>query len=353
MLKKFWALLLIPLLAVTVFVGCSDDDPAGPSTDYLTSEEIFTAVATTGAAWLNSADAVGVKPHSFFDPSGTGSGFDDYLILDFRSNGDGTNGGWSQGHIDGAIQVTLANFLTTVEAEAPSFDTKIMCICFTGQSAGHAVAALRMLGYTDVYSYMYGMSAYNTNLDANWENNAGPANGNAAGDWSVNIVTTETPKVDIYDWPEITGLEVETPAEAVRERVEATLAAGFKARSLAAIMAPGEDELEDYFIVNYWSLVQYLGTDAASPTPGHIEGAYQFTPKASLAMDQDLDYLPSDGTRILVYCWTGQTSSQVVFYLNCLGYNAYSLSYGANNLFWEDIPGHQWSDAGMERPLVP
>jgi rhodanese-related sulfurtransferase len=53
---------------------------------------------------------------------------------------------------------------------------------------------------------------------------------------------------------------------------------------------------------------------------------------------------------VVVYCWTSQTSSQVAAYLNMLGYDAYSLKFGSNNLFHTDLTAHKWT-AGSDFPL--
>jgi rhodanese-related sulfurtransferase len=334
MLKKTWALLLIALLASTVLVGCGDDDPADVTDDFLTSEEVFTAVATAGADYLNT-NAPGVNGYAYFD----GIGFENFTILDFRSAAD-----FAISHIENAVNVTLGNLVAELGTRAYPDDKDFMCVCYTGQSAGHAVAALRMLGYT-AYSYKWGMSGWHTDLDGSWEGNAGPVNGAAMADAGVAIETTVNDKTGTFAWPTMTE-EVETATEAVTARVEAALTAGFKGKMFADIALT----LDDYYIVNYWTLDQYTGDDA--DTPGHIPGAFQFTPAASLAMDQDLEFLPTDKP-IIVYCWTSQTSSQVTFYLNCLGYEAYSLKFGANNLFWNELGSHQWVDGLPEYPLVP
>ncbi len=129
------------------------------------------------------------------------------------------------------------------------------------------------------------------------------------------------------------------PATTVADRVEAMLADGFKGITYADIM----DNLDNYFIVNYFGEADYLG-QGTSGVPGHIPGAYQFTPYASLGLGQMLGYLPlpTDQT-VVVYCWTGQTSSQVTAYLNMLGYDAKTLVFGSNNLFYDDLTAHKWT----------
>ena len=336
MLKKHWALLLIPMLAILAFAGCSSDDSTTPSTTLLTQAEEFDAVATAALGYLNGVDAPGVVNYAWLD----GQGFDTFTILDLR-----TQTAFDAGHVANAIHTTLATLLADIDAGTVPVDKPFAVFCDSGQKAGHAVAALRILGYT-AYSYGFGMCAWHTDLDTNfWEANAGPVNGNAMADAGVAIETTVNTPTTEYAWPDL-GLSVETDAEAVYDRVEATLAAGFKGKNFATINADG---LSNYFIVNYWTMDQYTGVDAT--TPGHIPGAYCFPPKDSMDMAKLLKYLPTDKP-IIVYCWTGQNSSQVTFALNCLGYEAYSLVYGANNLFWSELGGHQWVDNGPEHPLV-
>ncbi|MBK7630402.1 MAG: rhodanese-like domain-containing protein [Ignavibacteriales bacterium] len=100
----------------------------------------------------------------------------------------------------------------------------------------------------------------------------------------------------------------------------------------------------NYYIVNYWSEADY--------TIGHIEGAIQYTPKVAFKLANDLKTLPTDKI-IVVYCYTGQTSSFMATYLRALGYDAKSLSYGANNLFYDTMPGTKWVDTECKNfPVV-
>ena len=123
----------------------------------------------------------------------------------------------------------------------------------------------------------------------------------------------------------------------VKERVTEMLTAGFKAKSYEDI----RDNLGEYFVVNYFGEADYLG-NGSSGVPGHIPGAFQFTPYESLGIGEMLAYLPPD-MPIVVYCWTGQHSSQVTAYLNMLGYDAYSLKLGGNNLFHTNLTAHKWT----------
>ena len=115
------------------------------------------------------------------------------------------------------------------------------------------------------------------------------------------------------------------------------LTAGFKVVTYDNI----RNNLGEYFISNYFDQDDYEG-NGGSGVLGHIPGAFQFTPNASLAITQMLENLPTD-KQIVVYCWTGQHSSQVTAYLNMLGYDAVSLKFGSNNLFHTALSAHDWN----------
>ena len=326
-MRKFW-IMLLPAVLLFAVVGCSDDDDTeGP--DQLTSLEQFTAVHDALIDYV-STDAPAIKAMSadLFTEIVTDG---DYTVLDFRQTAD-----YEAGHIEGAHDVSLGNLLTMLESRALPLDKPFLCVCYTGQSAGHGVIALRALGY-EAYSLKFGMCSWNSTLAGGWNNNIGS---DGAIAYTAPYTTSTT-----YDWPEWDE-DVTSEDAAVYARVDAMLQGGFKGKSYAADVAGNHD---DFFILNYWGENDYNGTGDA---PGHLEGAIQFTPKASLGMDEMLQYLPSDGTDILVYCWTGQTSSQMTAYLNMLGYDAYSMKFGVNNIWYDELGGHKWSDPMADYPLV-
>jgi rhodanese-related sulfurtransferase len=57
----------------------------------------------------------------------------------------------------------------------------------------------------------------------------------------------------------------------------------------------------------------------------------QYTPKADLKMSTFLKTLSTEKP-VVVYCYTGQTSSHVAAFLRVVGYDAKSLLYGANGM---------------------
>ena len=103
---------------------------------------------------------------------------------------------------------------------------------------------------------------------------------------------------------------------------------------------------DSYYIVNYWPVAEY--------DQGHVEGSIQYTPKNDLKLATFIKTLPTNKI-IVVYCYTGQTSAQVATYLRLLGYDAKSLQFGANRLFYETVPASKWNEATefMNYPVVP
>ena len=150
-----------------------------------------------------------------------------------------------------------------------------------------------------------------------------------------------------YDYPDVdTGLD--DAEEILLARASAYLAAGWKKISVSDLFEDmvANGNADEYFVVNYFNLDPYYA--------GHIPGAVRYQPKQDLRTDEMLNRLPTD-KKIIIYCYTGQTSSQVVAYLNALGYDAYSLLYGVNNSCYSngDICEVAWHLPTTDYEVVP
>ncbi len=234
-------------------------------------------------------------------------------IIDIRTAVD-----FNAGHIANAHNVALADILTHIEALDLSTYTKVAIVCYTGQTAGFTASLLRIMGYDKVYSMKWGMCAWHTDFASRWNNTI--AAGNA---YSSQFTTTATAKGPMGELPELaTGKK--TGQEILEARVSTLLTEGFSAASVTNATVFGG--LTNYYIVNYWSAAHYA--------IGHIPGAIQYTPKETLKLSVDLKTLPTD-KQIAVYCYTGQTSAFLAAYLRLLGYDAKSISYGANGMIYD------------------
>ena len=255
------------------------------------------------------------------------NGDDPPHIIDWRKAED-----YAAGHIIGAVNMALADIGSNL-ATLPK-DQLIVNVCYTGQSASFATAVMNLAGLDPEYAGLearnlkFGMCSVTTDTGFipgtdKWVNQV--ADDEFADSLEEAANTTSTTN----EFPEINTGETSL-AGIIAER--ASDAASGWTIDAAEVFA----NADDYFIVNYWPEDQYLD-------PGHIPGAYQFTPKASLSTTADLDLLPTDET-IVVYCYTGQTSAQVTAYLRMLGYDAKSLLYGVNGFAFEVCPSGKYSE---------
>ena len=325
-MQKRLTWMLLMLMTLIVFVGCSDDDDpvtVTPPTNFeVMADAVEAYLPVMGTSYI-LAGAVNTGVNA--DPA-------TLQVFDIRGATDFDNG-----HIKGAINTTRTDIVTAVEAAGMAMDDTIVITCYTGQNAGHAVAALRLLGYTNAKTLKFGMSSWSPNVTGTkWNEPIAPATTSSSckDDLSAsNLELTANTLVTEYDYP--------SGQATFEDQIIATLAT-FESVSMSAINT--DDNLDSYFWLNYVGETDYMPGGAA---PGHVKGAFQFTPGSSIDRDALMSNLPSDGTTIAVYCYTGQSSSQVTFVLNALGYNAKSMVYGMNHLFYNHAgytAGSKWVD---------
>lgn len=231
---------------------------------------------------------------------------------------------YGQGHIPGAVNVGAADILTHVETNISNMGDNIVVVCYSGQSAAYCTSLLKLAGYTNAKSLLFGMTSWHSDFDS-WS-------GNVSTYYASFLENTENTKPEEGELPEInTGFE--NGEDILDSRIDGMIAAGFGAYAINATMVT--DNPDNYYIVNYWPNSEYLN-------PGHIPGAYNYVPGQSLTLATDLKTLPTDKT-IVVYCYTGQTSAFITAYLGTLGYDAKSLKFGANSMFHGDLPKSNWT----------
>ncbi|MEN8124321.1 MAG: rhodanese-like domain-containing protein [Bacteroidota bacterium] len=238
-----------------------------------------------------------------------------YYIMDIRNATD-----FGTSHISGAKNVAFGDILT----EAANAGGKpILVVCYTGQTACYATSLLRLYGYNHTRALKWGMSGWSPTTSASWDNKTGDiANGHA--NWSYSAA----PSNNVYDNPSFTSLS-QDGGEILKARVEEVVAAGFKTASGADVLnSPG-----NYFINNYFSDADYSGF-------GHIKDAYRIIDHLKLVDDGQKNLDPGSSAKVITYCYTGQTSAVVTAWLQVLGYDAYSLTFGMNGLYHSN---NQWA----------
>lgn len=322
-MKKL-ALYLIGLFLIPAFVltGCKKETEEPNRyeilVDYLKTNSAFDLPAMHATGWAVTATTLN-------------STLADYYIIDLRSAAD-----FAQGRIQGAVNSTLTNVLNEAKNAG---NKKIMLVCYSGQTAAYAVPALRLSGYPNTFFLKWGMSAWTSQRDV-WTSKIG----NIAIQPTIHTNWVTPPAfVENKDWgktPKVTSSS-DDGATILKERIAAVLAEGAKFVAPAELLA----NPQNYFVNNYWTLanVQANGN-------GHIKGAYRINPMT--VATNELKFLDPD-RKIVTYCWTGQTSSAVTFYLRLLGFDAYGLQWGANALVNSQLTSNKWPENQQNFPLVP
>jgi len=309
--KFLWYLLVFALVFVT---ACNKDDEDETTPAVNESEVLAKYLESTGSPlgkYYVNTDMPAIMPASDVKTlNATGQVY----IIDIRSADD-----FAAGHIENAHNVAFGDIVSHVEALDQSGYEKIAIVCYTGQTASYATCILRLLGYSKVYSMKWGMCSWNADFAAKWNNSIGNA-------YATQFTADPTDKGAAGSLPKLsTGKS--SGQDILEARIATLLTDGFSAAAISnsAVF----DNLSDYYIVNYWPAAHYAD-------PGHIPGAMQYTPKASIALDMDLKTLPTDKT-IVVYCYTGQTSANLAAYLRLLGYDAKTLLFGTNGMIYDKM----------------
>lgn len=215
---------------------------------------------------------------------------EDMIIIDIRKPED-----YAQGHLKGAWNIPYGPAVAEALTQIPD-DVPVYVNCYTGQTSSQTIALLNVAG------------KYATNIQSGWNNGISKVEGFEA------YIDTEEVAIpdDSYD---VDPAIADAIAAYYKEATSNTIASfNFKAESLNELV---EAESEDYTILSI--------RQAADFEKGHIAGASNI-PFAK-GMQEQLVTLPADKP-VVVYCYTGQTSSQTTAILRLLGYEAYSLSGG-------------------------
>lgn len=128
-------------------------EPAQLTGNFAAPKELGDTVEAAAIAYL-SGGAKLIKATDLFANLNDGDTANDPVLIDVRSAED-----YALGHIAGAANIPVKGFFTAENlAKLPS-DKQIVAYCYTGQSSGHVVAALRMLGY-NAFSMAFGMPSW-------------------------------------------------------------------------------------------------------------------------------------------------------------------------------------------------
>ncbi len=298
-------LILLLSLSLIFFFGCSEDDDVNEFDELI---EYLEGGDVDYEGWVNNLSGW------ILDYNTISENLEDYLIVDLRNED-----AYNTLHLDNAVRTSLPDILDVVDGETG----KILCVCYSGQTAAYAHMLLRLKGY-EAYSLKWGMSGVDASVDS-WTSNV-------SDDWygTSNWVTTASPDLPEFDYPELdTGND--DAQDILDARVEAALSA-WSSRTIRESAI--ESAPSSYNIICYWPESAYTGM-------GHINGAVRVEPKTLTKAENLSVFDPSSGDNVL-YCYTGQTSAATVAYLYVLGYDVKTLLFGANSMIYDHMTGGKW-----------
>lgn len=310
-------LLYLLLILPVFFAGCSKDDkgtniPVDPIVEAQVLAEFLEAngnyVYDMPSFVIGAAD---VRQNMLTDPARQ-------YIIDIRAAQD-----FAAGHIEGAVNIAFKDVITHIQGLTHANYDKIVIACYSGQSSAYSVSLVRAkLGLSKVVSLKWGMSAWNEDFAQNYWLSKMLNEG--AADFQKGESPAKNAKGDV---PKLqTGKT--SGSEILDARLTDALNNGY---SPTATVAYGivKQNPGNYYIVNYWPPNLY------KDVVGHIPGAIHYDPAAKpFQLAADLKTLPTNKT-IVLYCFTGQTSSYFGAYLRLLGYDVKSLLYGANSMVYD------------------
>ncbi len=268
-MKKLLSLLLVFVLSLSL-VACSTDD----------------TMSLEDAANDYFASYPGSRIVTWEDLFSKIDAGDEPFIVSIRSEAD-----YRTGHIEGAVNAAWGADLASKVSMLPT-DKPVYVYCYSGQTAGQAVALMNMLGI-DAYSVKSGYNKGAKTME-------GYAN-------YVSLV-----KFHLED------AEAKFNKDALKFVEEYFNTVTTKGN----FMVPSENvqsllESGDAVVVDIRKADDFA--------KGHIDGAINVPFGAN--MNDSFADLPAD-TKLIVACYSGQTAGQTVAVLRALGYDAVSLKYG-------------------------
>lgn len=314
---------LILAASLVFFSACSDStEPAEEPYDE------FGAVAAVGDVYFADYSTANISISALYDNLTDGDDTNNPFIIDLRSSAD-----YNSAHITGAENMTLGSLIDNVDNGTIPADEAIVVVCYTGQTASVATSVLNLLGYS-ASNLLFGMCSVTSDPAEipgtdKWINKV-----NGSNWYDMDDTDEGTPSVN--DFPTLSTGQTNA-VDIIKARFDQVWDwNGDSTPDWGMGVSVLPDDLSNYFILNYWPAAEYLD-------PGHIEGAYQYTPKVDIMSDAMLNTLPTD-QKIAVYCYTGQTSAQLTAYLRSLGYEAYSVTYGVNGFAYDALAGHKYTE---------
>jgi rhodanese-related sulfurtransferase len=238
-----------------------------------------------------------------YDNLNDGDDSNNPYIISVRSKED-----YDKGHIPGAVWMDPKTMFTTDNLATIPMDKQVVVYCYTGQTASQVTSALNMIGY-DAYNLLFGFGAWNS------DPNAGSIIFDETKMGNDYPTTTDPTVMLMIAYPPATPL-----ASTSQPAANAYFSGGTKNISASDLY----DNLNDGDTSNDPTVISVRSEEDYNK--GHIPGAIWLDVKTMFGPDGLVQVNPDKP--VVVYCYTGQTASQVTSALNMLGYDASNLLFG-------------------------
>jgi len=320
MKKLYYSIFFISLLVILSFAGCSGKKSEnkqvavpGVKKPVVIGNEtsLLLKDLVDNGDYVNSQ----VFP-SLIKASIVNESFDkNILVIDLRSSKL-----FSEGHIKGAVNKKFEELSAYFETGIKPFEyDKIIMVCEDGQVSSYTTSLLRLMGYGNVYSMRWGMSAWNNKYaQEGWLKGV-------SGKYEANLENKVNERPSSSGMPELkTGMTTGTEIGAARFRKL------FEEGTGNILITADEvfSNPQKYFIINLDRKDKY--------EDGHIPGAVRYKPEATLGFTGEMASIPTDKT-VVVYCGTGHNSGFATAYLRLFGYDARTLKYGNNSFMYDKM----------------
>ena len=230
------------------------------------------------------------------------------LIIDIRKVGD-----YNRGFIKNAIHLDTKKLYYFFHEKLHPFKyDKIVLVCYSGQSAAYNTAILQLLGFDNVCTLKWGMSAWNKETaNKKWLKKLNNISMNKLGNNSKDI--DKDYNLPLLSTGKNKGIDV------LNERAKKILTAGY---SNASINLNKISEADSYHFIQYSKENVYKAQ--------HPKGVKLYKCFNSLICTADLKSLPAEKP-IVVLSEFGQDGAMITAYLKLLGYQVRNLNYGVQN----------------------
>jgi rhodanese-related sulfurtransferase len=320
MKSKFYTITFFSILIILSYTGCSGKKTENKQTTVV-EEKKPVVIGNETSLLLKDLQENGDYVNSQVFPSLIKASIvhesigKNILVIDLRSTKL-----FSEGHIKGAVNKRFEELPSYFETGIKPFEfDKIVIVSDDGQVSSFTTCLLRLMGYGNVYSMRWGMSAWNIKYaQEGWLKDV-------SGKYEAKLETKVNEKPLATGMPELkTGMT--TGAEIGTSRFKKVFEEGTGTILITA------DEVfanpQKYFIINLERKDKY--------EDGHIPGAVRYKPEATLGFVDEMGSIPFDKT-VVVYCGTGHNSGFATAYLRLLGYDARTLKYGNNSFMYDKM----------------